>query len=380
MKRLIIGLSLMLAFVYNAGAQKSMLKEAKSALAENQYDKAWESIQAALLNDETKVMPETWFLKGKILQTMVSADPKYKTIVDNPVVEIYDSYMKAIELDPKKKINKSIDLMAFTFSNLAVNTGVEAYKAGNSKKAFEMFEMSLKISEWPVFNGAVDTAIVFYTGIAAIKVENFDRAIELLNKCVTMNYAGSDAYSYLRTAYMSKGDTANAFNTLQKAFEKFPNDLVVLVDMVNFYMVNNRTTEALEYLNKAKEKDPTNVSFYFAEGTLYEKMNDKDKAITAYKKAIEVDSTYFNSYYNLGVVYYNEAKKIFDDANSITDNNLYNKEIEKGKDALRKALPFMEKANNVDPTDKSAMESMKTIYFRLEMMDKYKEMKQKLEQ
>jgi hypothetical protein len=44
-----------------------------------------------------------------------------------------------------------------------------------------------------------------------------------------------------------------------------------------------------------------------------------------------------------------------------------------------KALPFMEKANELKPNDVYAMRSLKELYYRLKMTDKYNEIKARLD-
>jgi hypothetical protein len=76
----------------------------------------------------------------------------------------------------------------------------------------------------------------------------------------------------------------------------------------------------------------------------------------------------------------NNAAKQMTDANAIPPD----KEKEylamkaKADASLDKALPYLEKAHAMDPADKNTIRSLKEIYARKSMMDKVKEMDEKL--
>ncbi len=376
-KNILFALALLITF--HAIAQKKMLNAAQDALEKGELDKAWESIQTAKDNDETKSLPKTWFIMGKILQAVgKSTNPVYTAISDNPALEAYNYYQKALDIDPKKKYTNEINLVLPDLSNVALNEAIKYYDAKSYVKALELFDLILKIETNTIYSNKIDTAIIYYTGITALYAKNYDKAIEYLNKAALYNYGGGATYSNLRSAYIGKGDTIKAIAAMDTANKLFPNDLSVLVDMVNFYLTSGQAKEAFSYLNKAKEKDPKNVSFIFAEGTLYEKMLKPDSAIEAYKKAIQIDSNYFNAVYNLGVIYYNKAKDIYELASKENDNVKYAELMNNGDEEVKKSIPYLERAHKIDPKEKSTAETLKSLYFRLQMNDKLNQLKQEM--
>ena len=355
-------------------AQKKAVNSAENALDKGELDKALELIQPAFSNDETKDLPNTWFVKGVILQKIaISQDEKYKNLVEDPATEAYNSYIKAIELDTKQKINKKIDLQLITKNELyiaAANRASEYFNAGKYDRALALFELALKIKTFPIYKNEVDTIMIYNCGLAANNAKNYDKAIEYFNKSVSYKYNGGTTYSLLKMAYVAKGDSASAIAAMQKGFELYPNDLPLIVDLVNYYLNAGKSTEALSYLDMAKKKDPTNASFLFAEGTLYEKMGDYDKAVVAYTKSGELDPKYFNAFYNLGVLYYNKAVKIFDQAANEKDDTKYNDLLKKGDEELKLSIPHLEMAHTIDPKDEVCAKTLKGLYFRMQMKDK----------
>lgn len=352
-------------------AQKKVVNAAESALNKGDLKKAWDTLQYALQNDETVNLPTTWFLRGQILQAIArSTDENIRNLVDNPAKDAYESYMKAITLDEKKKIGRKVDLQLNDLYIAAVVNGSQAFEEKKYDRALELFELALKIEENPIFKNIIDTSMMYNCGLAAMNAKNFEKAIEYFGKAAQYGYNGGVTYSLLRQAYFDKGDTTNGVRVMQEAFEKYPNDLNVIVDLVNYYIITNQVEDALTYLNKAKEKDPNNPTFYFAEGTLYEKLNDNEKAETAYRKAIEIDPNNFNAYYNLGVMYYNKAVKIFDAATNEKDDAKYQQLLQEGNEILKQCIPFLEEAHKLDPKEETCAKTLKGLYFRLQMKDK----------
>lgn len=374
----VLFLSLAVSFSLCMVAQKKIVNVAESMTEKGELKKALDTIQPALSHDETKNLPNTWFVNGVILQKIaVSTNENYKNLVEDPATDAYNSYQKAIELDVKQKIGKKIDLQLNELYIAAATRAGDAFGAGKYDKALSLFELSLKIETNPIFKNVIDTSMIYNCGLAANNAKNYDKAIEYFGKAASYSYNGGVTYSLLKAVYLAKGDTVKAVEYMQKGFELYPNDLSLIVDLVNYYLTAGQAQAALSYLDMAKKKDPNNESFYFAEGTLYEKMGEFDKAAEAYTKSGEINPKYFNAFYNLGVLYYNKAVKIFDQAASEKDDNKFNELQKLGDDELLKSIPFLEKAHQIDPKEETAAKTLKGLYFRLS--PKLPELKPKLD-
>ena len=109
-------------------------------------------------------------------------------------------------------------------------------------------------------------------------------------------------------------------------------------------------------------------------------MNNSEEAIKSYQKAIELKSNNFDALFNLGIVYYNLGVRQIDMANSVPSNQSEKYEAEKVKADLefKKALPYLEKAYELKAEDRSLLEGLKNVYYRLQMLDKYEVMLESL--
>lgn len=379
MRKLIIVLVLVIGFT-GMYAQKGKVTSAATYLSNNEIDKAWEAIQEAEQNEKSANFDKTYYTKGKILQAMgESQDPNIKNMVEDPLIKAYEAYQKAIELDEKGKIQKSVDIMLPMLNNDFINLGVEKFGENDFEGAKKAFEYSLKVGESDIFGGIVDTSIVYNAGLAAYNGKMWNDAQKYFQTTMDMGYGGETVWRLQKEVYVAQGDSAAAEHLLIDGIDAFEDNNMIMVELINFYLTSNQDEKAFEYLRLAKEADPTNNSYWYVEGILYDKMGDLESAKASYKKAMELDPEYFEPYYNMGVIMFNEGVSLQDLANEIMDNKEY--EIAKAKSdaAFDQALPYFEKAHELQPEDRSVLENLKVLYYRLQLLDKRDEVIRKLE-
>ncbi len=367
-------------------AQKGKVTSAISYKDAGKLDKAWETIKETLdpanpKAEKTVNWSGTWQARGEIIEAIIlSKDENYKKLVENPVDEAYKSYMKAIELDEKGG-SPALKIKLLTFSNTLINQAVEAYQANDYVKATDYFEKKLAIDQTSLFKteATIDTAIMYNTGLAAMNAKQYQKAIKYFSDCAKYGYNGGSSYAQMISAYQSLGDTVKSVEIMKQAFEKYPDDQSINVQLINYYIMSGQPNEAISYLDKAIAKEKENSSFYLAKGVALDKLGRQEEAIAVYKKAIEVKADNADAYYNIGVIYFNRGVKQFDVANAVPPNDQVRYEAEKKKadDEFVKAVPFLEKAVEFNPKDTYISEQLKNLYFRLKMMDKYEAMNKK---
>ncbi|NOZ45623.1 MAG: tetratricopeptide repeat protein [Chlorobi bacterium] len=383
MKRIVILLilSISFSFIY---AQNSKVVSAYNYMKPqyNELDKAKENIDAAAKHEKTIGKAKTWYYRGQIYHSIYqSKDEKFKSLDPDPLKVAVESYEKAMELDTKNQYKIDIISRLTTASLQFMNDGIDAFNNGEYKKSYEDFVNSLAINELPEFN-KTDTVVMFNAAIAADRAHMYDLAYKMYKKVSELNYGGSGVYSYMANILKNQGDTVKFLATLKDGIAAFPEDNnALMVELINFYLSTGKSKEALEYLKIAIENDPENQTYYFAQGTLYDQLKETDNAIVSYKKAIELKPDYFDALLNLGAIYYNMAGDIIKAANDNLKltNKQYEAEKQKAYDQFKVALPYLEKAHEIKPEHIETMISLKEMYYRLQMMDKYKEMKDLIE-
>lgn len=315
------------------------------------------------------------FRNGAV-ESMEETQPIY----ENPLPEALKSLEKAEELDVEKKESKDIKKLYDNLKKLFEREAIEKFTRDNFEVSLNNFKAILAINDKPVMEGAIDTVTFFNAGMTASRIEKNDESIKYYELARKYNHKDPNLYVFLKQKYFEVGDTAKGLEVIEDGFQKNPENQSVIIELINYYLLRGEANKALVYLQKAKEGDPNNISFLFAEATLYDKSGDKEKAKETYLKCIEMDPQYFNGYYNLGVMYYNEAVRLYEEANKINDQKEYEAARAKGDEALASALPHMEKAHEIDPTETTTMETLKTLYYRLKMTEKYEAIMKKLGQ
>jgi tetratricopeptide (TPR) repeat protein len=384
MKKVILVLIFAMS-IYIVNAQKSKVVSAYNYIKPqyNELAKAQEAIDAAVVHESTANSEKAWYYRGMVYHAIFqSTDENFRDLHETPLREAVDSYIKAYELDEKGKYKDDIVTRLKTASVQFLNKGIGDFNAQEYALAMQAFENAVYVTSHEIIN-EIDTMAVFNAAIAADRAENFEKAVEFYAKTAEMRYEGSKVYLFLSNAYKAKGDTASSLDALKQGIEAWPEDNnILMVDMINYYLTANKTEDALEYLFKAVEKDPENYSYLFAIGTLYDKKQKYDEAIEYYAKTLAIKEDFFDAQYNLGAVYYNKAVAHYTAANDIppSDQAGYDAEIASAKEQLKLAQPYLERAYELNDSDISTIQSLKEIYVRLQMYDKSKELKARLDE
>ncbi|HEX3007084.1 MAG TPA: tetratricopeptide repeat protein, partial [Bacteroidales bacterium] len=147
-----------------------------------------------------------------------------QTIHPQPLKEALNSYNKAIELDKegksKKKIVDGLNDLKAKFEKQALNE----YNLKDFTKSHEAFRSMVDISENKLIN-TNDTLIIYYTGVTANEAGKPAEAINYFKKAVALNYNSPSIYLDMNKAYLATGDSAQALNSLQEGFQKYPDNV-----------------------------------------------------------------------------------------------------------------------------------------------------------
>jgi len=426
MKRLFISLSLLAGFIFTQ-AQDAAVPTLNYSSLEKKLAKNDEAIQ----DEKANVKPKTWFTRGELLQDINDVNIEFlrlgmgtmetkiylkdpieikpgekegvvqelyvyeritltfendmlvdweetQVIHENPLPEALKAYKMTLELDVDKKLDIKVHENLERLKRQFESKAIQAYNRGDYAGAVEVFEYIVEVSDTRVYEGYADTIIIYNTALAARNAGMHEKSAEYFRKSIDIGYGGSDAYYLLKEEYAALKDSNKIIATLEEGFQKYPDTTLLLIEIVNFYLVSGNAEEGLKYLTLTEQREATNPSVYFAKGTLYEKVGEKEKALEAYNKAIEIDPEYFNAYFNIGALYYNNAVEMYDIANAKEDLKEYNEAKALADEELMKAKEPMEKAHEINPKERSVLETLQTIYYRLQMTDKYEEVKQKI--
>jgi tetratricopeptide (TPR) repeat protein len=412
MKKHLIILTACSLFAGMSIAQSSKRTTAHNALEDykkyheaDALKKAKDNIDAASQHPETGIEAKTWVYRGEIYLVSYEhsiqveeekqkdvSDPKKKNMVaytNTSLDELktsYESYLKAKEYDKKKiyteEIGSALPRIMVHFDNKGV-ADYNAKQLGSAAMAFE------KCYEVTGVMGKPDTSVLNNAAMTYRMAGDIPKAMDIYKKLVDMAYGKGKTVAILSNIYVSNKDTASAIALVAKERQVYPTDMDLLTTETNLFLMTKKRKEALSNLQSLIAKNPNDAQMNLLVASIYDNMaNPKDdkgaemppppeaedyfnQSVTYYKKAIELKPDYFEALFNLGILYYNRGAKMYNKANTIKEAALYNKESKKADEVFRTALPYLEKAHEVNPKDKDTMKSLKTLYARTEQQAKY---------
>ena len=347
-------------------------------------DTALKSVDKATELEETKDWAKTYYAKGYVYQKMYESEKE--DLAEKPLFKAFDNYKKAYNMKDAEKVQGSIDAQLFQLKQYFVQEGVESFKSKDFEGALNNFDYALKVTDMPLFEGQIDTAIIYNAGIAAQNVKKWDKAAEYYAEAAKHDYEGARTYALLKNAQLQAGDTTAALEAMKEGFEKYPENELMVQNLINYYLLTTKEPKkALKYLNTAIEQHPDQPQYYSAKGQIFDETGDLEKAKKFYKKALELDEDNFTAAYNLGVIYFNRGVDTVTAANKIRDEQKYKEMRDQADEYFLKAIPYLEKAHKLQPKEQQVINTLKTLYYRLrdekeEYVDKYKQMQKKLEQ
>lgn len=306
-------------------------------------------------------------------------------IHENPLPEVQKALDEAIKLNTDSKADNDILNVIRGLKRAYQAEAIRNYELEEYKASYENFSSILDLNKLPQMNNRVDTILIYFAGRAAFENKDYAEASRLFEETASYNFKDPLLYVFRKQALFAIGDTAKGVDVITQGFTAYPEDQSIMIELINYYLDTDKPEDALKLIAKAKEGDPSNVSYLFTEGTLYDKMGRFEDAENAYKACIEAKPDYYDAHYNLGVLYYNRAVNVYEEASRISDNAAFEKKQGEGDEILRQAVPYMEKVANMEAatqtsydTKRSALETLKTIYYRLKMEDNRQEVINKL--
>ena len=326
-------------------------------------DKAQIDIDKAILNEKTSGKAKTWFTRGQIYEGILES-PIYgkKLQPGEGLQKSYESYSKTIELDTKDgEFGKQALPRMDALYGRAFNDAVNSYNAKDYDKAISSYKVASQIKPQ-------DTTAVLYSAYAYEAKKDYTGAKASYNQLLGMNYKSAALYNRLLQIARQQNDNAEASKVLQQALLAYPNNKSFMLEDLNVSLAGGKGEDAITKINKTIAADPTNSNLYAVRGSLYDQQKKSDLALADYRKAVELDPKNFDAQFNLGVYNYNKAADSYTKASKmdLKSYQISGRKLEAdGKKYFEVAIPYFERALELQPTDRNTLTSLKKIYFRL---------------
>ncbi len=326
--------------------------------SKNLLTKAKSFIDIAAVNTETAGSAKMHMYRGEIyfglIEVAAMESASTGTKPDEAIIKEYEAIAKAsfnkVLEDPKKECIPDIQSFLNFRSNMYFNMGIKSYETRNFEMATQLFVGAIEVKsflneKYP--DAEVNAQLCLSRTVdSLLKVKSFDKALEL----------------------------ANVVN------EVVPQNIDILILLVNIYLQKGDVIGSQKYLNEALALDPNNKQLYYVLGTAYMDLEENEKADNALSKALEIDPAYNDAQYQLGAHLYNWAAQLKKEAGQLPENDAsYEPLMEKATAMQYRSLALLEKYIAVNPLDKTVLEILRSTYSKLGNNEKASEYKNRIE-
>ena len=404
MKTKILAVGLLLAGTA-VFAQKKEIKNAEKAIDKENYSEAKSiltSVESQVAGEKDKVKEDYYMAKGN---AYMGKQPQKQSVADLKIAG--EAFNMAIELgnnDASESLTK--------VKNALVNSAIADQNAQKFTEASEKLYTSYDLNK-------KDTIHLYYAAASATNGKNYDTALRYYKQLADMNYSGAglEYYAvnnstgekekfndknqrdlYLKSGdysnpteekvpskraeitknialiYIQQGETEKGLQAIDEAMQENPDDTSLMLAQADIFYQSGDKKKYSEIVEKVLEKDPNNASLYYNLGVTAMQMDAPEKAIKYYKNAIEIDPKMASAYVNLGSSILMKEQSIIDEMNGLgmskADNKRYD-ELQKERTSLyEKAVPYLEKAVELDANNAQAIQTLVNIHSQLGNEDK----------
>lgn len=191
-----------------------------------------------------------------------------------------------------------------------------------------------------------------------------------------------EIYSNIALILMQQGKVDEAKSAFSDARKMNPNDVSLIISEAILYYNQGDFATYKKIIKEAATKNPTNPELFYNLGVAAIKTNDYKQAEAYYLKAIELNPKYGDAYYNISILKIEADAKIVEEMNGLgntpKDNARYNVLKGEREKIFKDALPYLEKAVELNDSNEEAKRTLLNIYSMLDMTDKYKALKAKM--
>ncbi len=397
-----------MALAFTSSAQQLLVDQAKKAISGltmtvDSYNKAFNKLQPALTNDETRNRAETWALACRI------KIEQYDKYMDNrrvgkkidaramghTLLDAYDYSLNALKLDtihildkkgnpvinkktkqPKVKTKYSKDIvnrLVEHHDNYRI-VGSELYNVKDWDGAYKAWDdyclMAMRNDDprWRVPDSLV-AEVRYYQGIAAWQKADTIDAIRLFSLARHSGYNHKEAYDYALVCLSELGNDAEVVKLAWEAFLKFGTaDPQYIRILINDFISREDFSGANDLIDEAMETAPQDDELLNLKGLIVENQQNIYEAFPFYQRCVELNDSNASGLFNVGRYFYNKAQE------TRQNSKLYGKKLANLVNPIyREALPYLEKSYAINPNNRDLVNALRDIYYKLGEAQKLQE-------
>ncbi len=403
-------------------AQKDQIKDAEKALKSGDAQGAitiLKDAQNLVANAKDTEQAQYYFVQGNAFLDLANK----KVEEGKNLLAAADSYKKLIDIEKasgKQKYSTQAAASITNIKGLLINSAIadtQANKhADGAKKLYEAYELDKK-----------DTINLYYAASTAVNSQDFDLALPMYEELKKLNFSGKgtlylavnkangnednfanakerdlavklgthekpkteaipskrgEIYKNLALILVQKGRTEDAKKAIADARKANPEDTSLILTEANLYLETKDYDTYKKLVGEALQKDPNNADLVFNLGVISAGAKNNADAEKYYLKAIEINPDYTNAYLNLAALKLEAEKPIIDEMNklgtSAKDMKRYDVLKAQREAVFKGVIPYLKKANELDPKNEDVSKTLLGVYNALEMTAEAKALKAKM--
>ena len=330
-----------------------------------------------------------------VVNGMIEGWDQKKAIKENLAETAIASYTKAYEMDPKTESKVAAGVL-----NLANALAIQADALNNMGKiadAAYAFELAfraqqvvpaIKADPNNLYNAGMLTTMHAATLQGEEALAAFNKGEKIFADALAAGFkdeSGNIYYYIFHCFYGQKEKNrdeylAKAKEALLTGIKLYPKNTTILDGLMQFYTAEEGVGDPAELtgmIEASLKEDPTNYDLWFGRGRVYNAMKQYDECIKSFEKCVELRPEEFEPNFYTAYFIIEKANAEVEKLNSTPNMSyqLYEEENAKINLIFAEAIPWLEKAYAINPTDGATIEYLNMLCFRLRdldgMMDKY---------
>ncbi len=399
-------------------AQKNEVKALEKAVKKEDYQAAKAAVGPAdklVGNMDDKTKAKFYYLKGQALYAKGQS-------TDEEVTEAIAS------LEALKELETSTNKIKYTPDGEKLKTEIlgsvaraayDAAKSRDNKLAGKKFNQAYKLSP-------KDTIYLYAAASSYLNAQDYDTALDLYEQLRAMNYKGEGVKYYatnnekgveeefqdkklrdvavkskqysnprqekikpksaeiirmMALIYSTKNESDKALELVGQARKLNPNDTQLVIVEAKAYLASGQNEKIKPLLESASDLIKNDAQMLTNFGIFAMEIKENDMAKTYFNDALAIDPNASAPNLNLGAVILDADADLVEEMNSLgnssADNKRYDELRAKRVEMYKEAIPYIEKALELEPTVETAKYLM-SVYSVAGETDKFKALKQRV--
>lgn len=376
---------ILLSFTAENTFAQDLISVANTLLNDKNYVEAKTAIDEAFEESDMLQNPRAWYTKARVYHEILKSEEpelnQFKVDYEAFIGEVVQAYTKTQELTER---TNNLHILATNQIEIlwadGINAGVASFQQNDFANAMLSFEVAKAAKP-------ADTLAYLYSGLSAQNAGLYNEAIQSYMELKPYTQLSKEVYNgIILSSQAMNASYDQQLEYVEEALFEYPNHIPYVIQEIRLLIKVNRFLEAESVLNTAVQRNPSNPLLIIRQADLFDRIfkaayinGEPERSEEYFEKASRKYEEYIRRYpddftanYNYSVMINEQANRVYVRINLMSKDEyqIRGKEVEQiGHEWTRKALPYMEKADKINPNDEKVILALRVYYERLQMSE-----------